>query len=87
MKISKKLVKRVFKVAFVMSLSLVFIQNNTKAMEGTLGTDSNYTIQDGTKDDYSFRTYNINLENSFVMSNLFSISKILFILFSFPFYV
>ena len=64
MKISKKLVKRVFKVAFVMSLSLVFIQNNTKAMEGTLGTDSNYTIQDGTKDDYSFRTYNINLENS-----------------------
>lgn len=60
MKISKKFVKRVFKVALVVSCTLVLPINRVFSEESTLGNNSAYTIKEGTSSDYDYKSYSVN---------------------------
>ena len=60
MKISKKFVKRVFKVVLVVSCTLVLPINRVFSEESTLGNNSAYTIKEGTSSDYDYKSYSVN---------------------------
>lgn len=70
MKISKKLVKRVFKVALLVSCTLVFPINRAFSEESTLGNNSAYTIKEGTVSDYDYKRYSVN-SNGDIQTNYY----------------
>ena len=69
-KIDPKLIKRVLKAALVVSCSLGLSVNAVNAMEGTLGSDSAYTIEEGTASDYDYKQYFVNFDGN-IQTNYF----------------